>query len=541
MDTLQTRLTPRQRERLLQLAKSSNLKSTSLSLPPIIRAERGEQAPLSFAQQRLWFMAQMEGVSEAYHMPMGLRLSGELNRDALKRALDRIVWRHEALRTSFAHVGGHPVQRIAVPDSGFELQEHDLSGHKEETTELERRMKEEVSRRFDLQHGPLIRGQLIRLAAQEHVLLITMHHIVSDGWSLEVLTNELSALYRTYRAGEEDPLPPLAVQYADYTLWQRQRLSGEVLQRESEYWRRTLEGAPALLELPTDRPRPAQQTFAGDVVELQVDAVLTRKLKALSQRHGMTLYMLIVAGWAAVLSRLSAQEEVVIGTAIANRMRPELEALIGLFVNTQALRVDVSGSVAELLQRVKARTLEAQQHQELPFEQVVEIVKPPRSLAHAPIFQVMMVWQGKDEGTLDLPGLKVMPAHIIYGVAKFDLELDMGEAGDRIAGGLRYATALFDRSTIERHAGYLHKTLAAMVTDEGQAVDRIALLSDAERRQLLVAWNDTQVKYENDRCIQELFEAQAAKASGVIAVAYEGQTLTYRELNRRANQLAHYL
>ncbi|MBZ5522271.1 MAG: amino acid adenylation domain-containing protein [Acidobacteriia bacterium] len=508
---------------------------------PIPRAERLQNIPLSFAQQRLWFLAQMEGVSEAYHIPMGLRLTGELDRHALKRALDRIVWRHEALRTSFQCVGGKPVQRIAEPDSGFDLQEHDLSGHPEAAIELEWRTREEAGRRFDLEHGPLIRGQLIRLAAQEHVLLITMHHIVSDGWSMGVLTNELGALYRAFRTGEEDRLPPLVIQYADYALWQQQRLSGEMLRQQSEYWRRTLEGAPALLELPTDRPRPAQQTFAGDGVELQLDAALTRGLKALSQRHGMTLYMLVVAGWAAVLSRLSGQEEVVIGTVAANRTRSEIEGLIGFFANTQALRVKVTGSVADLLQRVKAQTLDAQEHQELPFEQVVEIVKPPRSLAYPPIFQVMMAWQSNDDRTPDFPGLRLAPEQIAYGVSKFDLALGLSEVDDRIVGGLKYATALFDRSTIERHAGYLRQALAAMVADELQAVNRIDLLSDAERHRLLVEWNATGMEYPAGLCIHELFEAQAARTPHALAVAYEGETLTYRELNRQANRLAHYL
>jgi amino acid adenylation domain-containing protein len=511
-----------------------------IQLSPVTPASRAGLLPLSFAQQRLWFLAQIEGVSEAYHMPMGLRLSGQLDRHALKRALERIVWRHEALRTTFQRVDGQPAQCLGAPDSGFALQEHDLSGHEQAAAELARRTREEASRRFDLEHGPLIRGQLIRLAAQEHVLLITMHHIVSDGWSMGVLTNELSALYQAYRAGDEDPLPPLEIQYADYALWQRQRLTGESLQRQAEYWRRTLEGAPTLLELPTDRPRPAQQTFAGDAVELELDAALTRGLKALSQRHGMTLYMLVVAGWAAVLSRLSGQQEVVMGTAIANRTRPEIEGLIGFFVNALALRVEVSGSATELLQRVKMRTLEAQEHQELPFERVVEIVKPPRSLAHGPIFQVMLVWQSNDEGTLHLSGLNLVPEQITYGVAKFDLELDLGEIDDRIVGELRYATALFDRGTIERHAGYLRQALTAMVADERQAVDRIDLLDDAER-ELLESWNSPGTTYVKEQCIHELFEEQAARTPGAVAVSFEGQKLSYRDLNRQANRLAHYL
>lgn len=529
----------RNKEELLRVLGHATQSKKTRAL--ITRAERPQNIPLSFAQQRLWFLAQMEAVSEAYHIPLGLRLTGELDRHALKRALDRIVWRHEALRTSFECVGGQPVQRVAATDSGFELLEHDLSSHKEAVIELERLTREEAGRRFDLEYGPLIRGRLIRLAAQEHVLLITMHHIVSDGWSLGVFIHELSTLYRAYRAGEEDPLPPLVIQYADYAIWQQQQLSGEVLQQESEYWRRTLEGAPAVLELPTDRPRPAQQTFTGEAVEIEMDAALTRALKALAQRHEITLYMLMAAAWAVVLSRLSGQEEVVIGTVAANRARPEIEALIGFFVNTLALRVEVSGNVAELLQRVKARALDAQEHQELPFEQVVQIVKPPRSLSRTPIFQVMVAWQSNDNGAPDFTGLRLVPEPISYGAAKFDLGLDLREAGDRIVGGLSYATALFDRGTIERHAGYLLQVLVAMAADSQQEVAGIDLLSPEERMLVLKTWNATEAPYPEHLCIHQLFEEQARKTPQATAVVHGGQSLTYFELNRQANRLAHHL
>ena len=402
-------------------------------------------------------------------------------------------------------------------------------------------MREEAGAPFDLAHGPLIRGQLIRLDEEEHVLAITMHHIVSDGWSMGVLTGELNTLYGAYSGGQEDPLPSLSIQYADYAVWQRQWLAGEELQRQSEYWQCTLEGAPALLELPADRPRPAQQEYAGDVVQMELDAELTRGLKALSRRHGATLYMTLLAGWAAVLSRLSGQPEVVIGTPAANRTRAELEGLIGFFVNMQALRVAVAGTAGELLEQVKGRALDAQEHQDLPFEQVVELVKAPRSLSHTPIFQAMLAWQNNEEGRLELPGLSVSPAHMAYDAVKFDLELELSEAGDRIVGGLRYATSLFDRGTIERHAGYLRRVLEAMVADERQAVDRIDLLSEAERHQLLVEWNDTEAEYPQDQCIHELFEEQAAYTPDAIAVVFERQTLTYEELNRQANRLAHHL
>ncbi|MGC2460617.1 MAG: condensation domain-containing protein, partial [Steroidobacteraceae bacterium] len=360
-------------------------------LPPITVARRDEPLPLSFAQQRLWFLAQMESINNAYHVPLGLRLSGELDGGALRRALDRLVARHEALRTTFSNTDGHPVQRIAAEDSGFDLQEHDLRQHSDAAGELQRLALEEADTAFDLQIGPLIRGRLMRLDDREHVLLVTMHHIVSDGWSMGVLTHELGVLYGAYRQGQADPLPRLPIQYPDYAVWQRRWLAGEVLQTQSDYWRRTLADAPAVLELPADRRRPVQQDYAGAFVALKLDQELTAGLKALSQRHGATLFMTLLAGWAALLARLSGQDDVVIGVPAANRGRAEIEPLIGFFVNSLALRLDFTGSptVGELLQRVKARALQAQQHQDLPFEQVVEILRAPRSLAHTPVFQVM--------------------------------------------------------------------------------------------------------------------------------------------------------
>ncbi|HEU0077398.1 MAG TPA: condensation domain-containing protein, partial [Longimicrobiaceae bacterium] len=332
-------------------------------LPAIEPVDRTGPLPLSFAQQRLWFLEQMGGVGNAYHLPWRLRLRGELDAGALRRALERIVARHEALRTTFGEADGQPVQRIApAEESPFHLVEHDLGGHPEAGAELRRLMAEEAGAPFDLERGPLIRGRLARMAADDHVLLVAMHHIVSDGWSMGVLDRELGVLYASFQRGESDPLPPLPVQYADYAAWQRRWVDGEVLHEQAEYWRRTLSGAPELLELPTDHPRPAQMDHAGASLGIELDEELTAGLKELSRRHGTTLFMTLLAGWAVVLSRLSGRDDLVIGTPTANRGRREIEGLIGFFVNTLALRVELSGSpsVAELLARVKARALEAQ-------------------------------------------------------------------------------------------------------------------------------------------------------------------------------------
>ncbi len=374
-------------------------------MPRIARAGRAEHPPLSFAQQRLWSLAQMEGVSRARHVPLGLRLSGDLDRTSLCRALDRLVARHEALRTTFVYADRQPVQRIGAEDIGFALEQHDLRGHRDAEAELERLAVEESQTVFDLQAGPLARGRLIRLADREHVLLITLHHMVSDKASMGVLKRELSALYRAFRDDRADPLPALAIQYADYAVWQR-GLSRELLQTQSDYWRRTLAGAPLVLELPTDRRRLMQQDDAGAFVALELDERLTAGLKALSRRHGATLFMTLLTGWAALLSRLSGQEDVVIGAPVANRARVEAEPLIGVFVNDLALRLDLARgpAVGELLERVKTRVLEAQQHQLLPFEQeVAEIRRPSRGLGDA-LFQVMFAWRNQEDADLDLPG-----------------------------------------------------------------------------------------------------------------------------------------
>ncbi|HEX2520185.1 MAG TPA: condensation domain-containing protein, partial [Castellaniella sp.] len=396
---------------------------------------------------------------------------------------------------------------------------------------------------FDLEAGPLVRGRLIQLSSSEHALLVTMHHIVSDGWSMGVLTRELGALYRAFSEGQPDPLPALEIQYADYAAWQRRRLDGDALRTQAEYWQRTLAGAPALLETPTDRPRPTQQDYAGAEVALELDESLTQDLKELSQRHGTTLFMTLLAGWATLLSRLAGQEEVVIGTPVANRTRAEVEPLIGFFVNTLALRLDLSNSptVSEMLGRVKDQALAAQERQDLPFEQVVEIVKPPRSMAYSPLFQATFTWQNNETSELELPGLTLAPVSVPYIGAKHDLSLYLSEAGAGIVGALVYAATLFDRSTAERYGGYLRNVLTAMAADDEQAVERLPMLSQVERRQTLVEWNATQTEYQNNQLIHGLFETQAAQRPDAVAVAQEDYQLSYGELNVRANRLAHHL
>ncbi|HEU0014377.1 MAG TPA: condensation domain-containing protein, partial [Longimicrobium sp.] len=431
---------------------------------------------------------------------------------------------------------------------GFHLLEHDLAGRADAEAELRRLLAQDGDAPFDLERGPLIRGRLIRLAPDDHLLLVTMHHIVSDGWSLGVLTRELGALYDAFRRGQASPLSPLPVQYADYAAWQRRWVEGRVLQEQADYWTRTLTGAPELLELPTDRPRPAHVDRAGARLPVVLDEELTAGLKALSRRHGTTLYMTLLAGWATVLSRLSGQDDVVVGSPMAGRGRQEIEGLIGFFVNTLALRLDLSGSptAGELLRRVKERALEAQHHQDIPFEQVVDLVAPVRTLAHHPLFQVTFAWQNTPRGAgegLQLPGLQPdrigMDASDVN--ASVDLWLGLLEWGGRIVGAVTYSTALYERETVERHVGYLRRVLGEMAADDGRPVERLPLLPDAERARVVETWNGTRADYPAASCIHELFERQVQRAPGATAVVFGEDQLTYAELNARANRLAHHL
>ncbi|HEV3052288.1 MAG TPA: amino acid adenylation domain-containing protein, partial [Longimicrobium sp.] len=505
----------------------------------------------SFAQQRQWFIDQMEGAGAAYHVAWRVRLRGPLDPRVLERALERIVARHESLRTTFPTVQGEPRQRIAPADEhGFVLLDHDLTASADVESELRRLAVEEVAAPFDLAVGPLVRARLVRIAADDHALMLTMHHAVSDGWSVGVLVRELEVLYPAFLRGEADPLPPLPVQYADFAVWHRRWVAGPAMEAQAEYWTRTLAGAPELLELPTDRPRPAKQDFAGASMKVELDEGLTAALKTLGQRHGATLFMTLLAGWAAVLVRLSGQQEVVIGTPSANRGRSEIEGLIGFFVNTLALRVDLSGSpsVAELLGRVKERSLGAQHHQDIPFEQVVELVQPVRSLAHTPLFQVMFAWQNAPGGRLELPGLSLGSLDALDSgdasspwSAKFDLSLALWEEGGRIKGVVDYATALFQRETVERWLGYLHRVLEGMVADEQGSAERLELLSAAERRTVVEEWNRTERPYPRGVCIHALFDAQVRERPEAVALAWSEAELTYQELSARANRLAHHL
>jgi amino acid adenylation domain-containing protein len=506
------------------------------ALPAIVPVERDAQLPLSFEQERLWFLSQLDPrASSAYHVPIALAMKGRRDVPALRRALDAIVARHESLRTTFVAADGVPVQRIAPPSTGMSLVEHDLRGRDGAAAERARLVAQEMNAPFDLETGPLVRARLVTSADDDHVLLVTAHHIVFDGWSAAVFARELDALYAAYRAGEPDPLPPQAIQPVDHAVWQRRSIAGGACREQLGYWQGALRDAPALLEIPADRPRPSRQDFAGAHVPIELDAELTAKLKALGRRHGATLFMTLLTAWGALLSRLASQDVVVVGTAVANRGRPELESLIGSLVNTLALRLDYGGSpaVSEAIARVKAHVIAGQQHQDVPFEQVVEVVNPPRSLSYNALFQNMLVLQNGETSS-------IFPASNLH-AAKVDLTCELVEDGDRVRGVIVYATALFDRETMVRYGGYFRRLLAAMAAGDAQAIDRLPVLAESERRRTLVEWNATERAYPAELCTHELFEAQAARSPYAVAVEHEGTRLSYAELNAQANRLARHL
>jgi amino acid adenylation domain-containing protein len=480
--------------------------------PPIVRVEM-EKPPLSFGQERLWFLDRLEPGSLAYNMPLALRLRGQLNVEVLERSLREVMRRHGTLRTTFAESGGVPFQVVA-PEPAFELEPEG-----------------EAPRPFDLTRGPLFRAVLRKVSEEDWRLFVDMHHIVSDGWSMGILVREAAALYEAFSQGRPSPLPELPVQYTDFAVWQRERLQGEALEAQARHWRETLAGVPALLELPTDRPRPAMQSYRG---ASEPASVSMNSVRELAGREGATPFMVVLAAFQELLRRWSGQEDVLVGTPIANRTRAEIEDLIGLFVNTLVMRRPEGASTfRELLAGVRSGALEAYAHQDLPFEKLVEELGVERSLAHSPIFQVMLVLQNAPVTALSLAGLELSPVTVAAETAKFDLLLSLSEDG---AGTLDYATDLFDRATARRLLGHLGVLLEAAMADPGARLADLPLLTEAERAEL-AAWNRTEVEYP-DVCLHELIEAQVERTPDAVAVVFEGETLTYRELDERASALA---
>ncbi|MEW5931824.1 MAG: condensation domain-containing protein, partial [Gemmatimonadota bacterium] len=513
--------------------------------PPMERVPREGPLPVSFAQQRLWVVDRLDPGSPAYNMPAALRLRGVLDTAALRASLDALVRRHEALRTTFAERGGVPVQ-VVHPAAPVELVELDLGALPEAEREAEagRLAVAEALRPFDLARGPLLRSTLVRLGGEEHVLLFTLHHVVSDGWSTQVLVREVSAFYAAFSRGEEPRLPELPVQYADFAAWQRAWLAGGVLEAQVDFWRERLAGAPPLLEIPTDRPRTQAQGARTGTHRLTLPAEVSRALRALSRREGTTLFMTLLAGWQALLSKYSGQDDVVVGTPVAGRTRRETEGLIGFFVNMLALRGDLGGDPtwSELLGRVRETALGAYDHQELPFERLVEALDVERSLGHDPVFQVTFELEraAAHEG-LALGEVGIEPLTAGAEIAKFDLDLGMEDGGERLEGTLLFREPLFEAQTVGRMAAHLEVLLGAMAAEPARRLSEVSLLRGAERVQVLRAWNATAQDFPRELCLHELVSAQAARTPDAVAVIHDGGSLSYAALDRGADRLAHLL
>ncbi len=511
----------------------------------IKRGPRLTEYPLSWAQQRLWFLEQVEDMGAVYHIKGVLRMRGVLDRGALQRAFDVILARHESLRTIFVKNNhGDPVQRI-MQGVSFCLPYYDISscGNEEREQSVIRLTEDTLNRPFDLTSDVLVRASLLKIAQEEYVLNLCMHHIASDGWSMGIMNRELAKLYEAFCQGSNSPLEELPVQYSDYAYWQSQLLKEGRLGRHLTYWKAHLDGAPALLKLPSDRPRPLAQSFAGDMLEFELSEQVAKGIKVLCRKFELTSFMVLEAAFSVLLWRISGQDDVVIGTVVANRQRKELEGIIGFFVNTLALRtrIDPQLTVADFFKQVKNHVLDAFGHQDAPFEQVVEMVRPERSAGYSPLFQVMLVLQNAPEGDLVLPGLKLSQDKFVHETSHFDLTLSLEETRAGMVGIVEFSTALFDRGTIERWMEHFKVLLNAMIEGDGCKLADLPLLTSLQRERIVRQFNDTVQCYPKDALIHELFEQQAERTPEAVAVQYEGLSLTYAQLNAKANQLARRL
>jgi amino acid adenylation domain-containing protein/non-ribosomal peptide synthase protein (TIGR01720 family) len=532
--------------RLLAERIASAAGHTRPTLPPIdpLAPEERDAAPLSFAQQRLWFLDRIDGADVAYHISGAVRITGPLDVPVLERVVAEILQRHDGLRTTFPDVDGHPVQSVA-PASSYSLDVVPLDGLPADAqeSELQARLAGQNESPFDLAHDALFRAALLRLSGTAHVLVVTLHHIISDQWSVGLIFQEMAALYRGFSCGLPSPLPRLTVQYADYAKWQRDWLRGPLLQSQLQYWTGQLSGAPPVLQLPTDRPRPQSQTYRGSSQSFVLDAALTARIERLGQTSHATLFMTLLAGFGALLGRIGRTTDLVVGSPIANRNRPELEALIGFFVNTLPLRLDLSDhpSARGLLDRVRMTALAAYDHQDVPFEQIVDALQPERSLSYAPIFQVMFVLQNAPMPDIELGDLKLETVDPQIIAAKFDLTLSVEARDGRLHGAVEYSTDLFDASTIGRLIEQYRRVLEGMASSPDADVMTLPLLSDTERQRMLIEWNATATSAPVQPAVHVMFERQAERTPDRPAAVCDGAVITYAALNRAANRVAHQL
>lgn len=514
------------------------------AIAPITRVPREGDLPPSYAQQRLWFIDQLEPGSPLYNIVSMYRMHGALNVPALEKTVNEIVRRHESLRTTFRNVDGQPVQ-VIVPHLRLPLEITSVRGSSAEQreAELQRLAHEAAVQPFDLSRGPLFRPSLLRVDEEDHVLVIVMHHIVGDGWSGSMIAGELAALYEASAQGRPSPLPELAIQYADFAVWQRQWMQGEVRQKQVEYWRSQLSGAPPVLELPTDRARPAVLSHRGDVRTHVVPRELVGRLQTLSHAEGATLFMTLLAAFQLLLSRYSGQEDIVVGSTVAGRNHAEIEPLIGFFVNTLAIRTDLSGdpTCRELLARVKKVALDGYTHQEVPFEKLVEELQLERSLSYNPIFQVLFGLQNMPRQAFQASGLRVERSPVHQAMSIFDMSWFAWETDDGVLLRVEYDTDLFEDATIVRALGHYQKLLEGIAAHPDSRISEVPLLAEGERHKILVEFNQTGAEFPKSDVLHDFVARQAERTPNAPAIVFGNQRLTYRELNTRANQVAHYL
>ncbi|NET44334.1 amino acid adenylation domain-containing protein, partial [Okeania sp. SIO2B3] len=544
---LRTQLTEYKQE-IITFLQQANLEDLDNEEPPLIPIERNDNLlPLSFAQQRLWVLEQLGIVSNAYNIPLTLHLKGELQLEALQQSLNQLIARHETLRTTFKEIDDAPVQVI---QSSYELELPivDLSGltSSPQKAKLLELLQQENQQQFNLEQDPPIRAKLFKLGEKENFLLVVLHHIAADGWSMTVLAEELAACYETGVTNQPLALPELPVQYADFAVWQRDMLQGSVLETQLNYWKEKLKELPQL-QLPTDHPRPAIETFRGEEQVYSFSTELTAKLNQLSQQQGVTPFITLLAAFKVLLYRYSGQEKIVVGSPSANRNRQEIEGLIGFFVNSLVMYTNLEGkpSFLEVLNRVRETAIEAYANQDLPFEKLVDELQPERSLQHNPLFQVAFAVQQAEAfmSNFSLPNLE-MSLFSMTGIemtVRMDLEFHLWQEKEELKVWCAYNKDLFEAETISRMLSHYETLLEAIVRTPEQPISLLPLMSDGEQQQLLVEWNNTKTDYPREKCIHEIFAEQVEKTPDAIAVVFEGQELTYCQLNSKANQLAHYL
>ena len=498
--------------------------------------------PLSFSQERLWFIDQYEH-NATYNSPIAVKLIGKLNINVLVKTFSEIVRRHEVLRTNFVTINDTPWQYIH-DKSKFEFKIVDQShlSSDEGNRKIQELIEIEVQKPFDLSNDSLIRLVLYRINDEEYTLFLNKHHIISDGWSFSVLISEISILYKAFSQDKPSPLQELPIQFADYAIWQREHIEGELLQKQSNYWKGKLEGVP-ILELPTDKPRPAELSFKGDFMQFSLDKAIIEKLNAYSKENNVTLFMTLLSVFKVLLNKYTGQDDVCVGSPIANRTRKELEPLIGFFVNTLSLRSDVNQdlSFSDFLSKVKTTTLEAYENQDLPFEKVVDAVHPERNLAYSPLFQVVMALQNNPVSELSFGDVSLQPIKFKMGVSKFDLTLNFTETTEELFGVIEYSTDLFEKDRIERMIRHFKVLVDSILSNPAARISELEILSRKEKDQLLIEWNDTDTDYPKEKCIHHIFEEQVEKTPNNVAVVFGDEKLTYRQLNEKSNQFAHYL